>query len=98
MDQHELIKFAKDFPKGWHEKNGYPCKTKLDTGDLSALLENFYGSRIRRNILKLKIEIDGDAIPTELVEQFYVFLSERGYVCTQKCAIDSMLWLSLIHI
>ena len=94
MDEHELIKYAKDFPKGWQQKNGYPCKTKLDTGDLSALLENFYGSRIRRNILKLKIEIDGDAIPTELVEQFYVFLSERGYVCTQKCAIDSMLWVA----
>ena len=99
MDDHELQKVTAGFPSGWYERQDKEgkivlSKTKVDTGDLSGILQKFYGNRIKRNILKLRIEIDNDPVPPELIDQFYVFLSEHGYMCSQKYATDAMLWVA----
>ena len=99
MDDHELQKVTAGFPSGWYERQDKEgkivlSKTKVDTGDLSGILQKFYGNRIKRNILKLRVEIDNDPVSPELIDQFYVFLSEHGYMCSQKYATDAMLWVA----
>ena len=94
-----IIQIAKGFPKGFHEKQDkegkmYSCKTRLDTGDLTGLLEQHLGKRLRYNLLKLQIEIDGNPLPPELIKGFYIFLSRLGYNCSYQFARDSLLWSS----
>ena len=73
MDE-AIIQIAKGFPKGFYEKQDkegkiIECKTRLDTGDLTGLLEQHLQKRLRYNLLKLQVEIDkqGGSVAVELL-------------------------------
>ena len=59
----DLIKIAKDFPRGFYEitnKKGekFILKKRLDGGDLSALISEHFPNRFRYNLLELKMELE----------------------------------------
>ena len=96
MDE-AIIQIAKGFPKGFYEKQDkegkiIECKTRLDTGDLTGLLEQHLQKRLRYNLLKLQVEIDKHPIDPDLLKNFYIFLSRMGWSCPYKFATDSLLW------
>ncbi len=96
MDE-AIIQIAKGFPKGFYEKQDkegkiIQCKTRLDTGDLTGLLEQHLQKRLRYNLLKLQVEIDKHPIDPDLLKNFYIFLSRMGWSCPYKFATDSLLW------
>ena len=85
MDE-AIIQIAKGFPKGFYEKQDkegkiIEYKTRLDTGDLTGLLEQHLKKRLRYNLLKLQVEIDKHPIDPDLLKNFYIFLSRMGWSC-----------------
>ena len=94
----DLIKIAKDFPKGFYEvknKKGetFICKTKLDSGDLTGMINESYSNRFRYNLLDLKMELDHEPIEVGNEKHFYIELSRLGYSIGKDTAKDSLLYV-----
>ena len=95
----DLVKIAKEFPKGFYtvtNKKGekYTCKTRLDGGDLTELMREVFDKRIRQNLLELKIEIDHQPLEVGLERFFYIQLSELGYSIGKDTAMNSLLYVA----
>ena len=95
----DLVKIAKEFPKGFYtvtNKKGekFTCKTRLDGGDLTELMREVFDKRIRQNLLELKIEIDHQPLEVGLERFFYIQLSERGYSIGKDTAMNSLLYVA----
>ena len=80
----DLIKIAKDFPKGFYEikdKKGEKLilKKRLDSGDLAGYISEHFGKRFRYNLLELKLEFDRKPIEVGIERLLYVQLSIRGW-------------------
>ena len=95
----DLVKIAKEFPKGFYtvtNKKGekFTCKTRLDGGDLTELMREVFDKRIRQNLLELKIEIDHQPLEVGLERFFYIQLSELGYSIGKDTAMNSLLYVA----
>ena len=90
MTAESLITTALGRAPTFNEKDGYKT-TRISVGDLSALLQTKLKKRLRWNLLLNVIELDGVEIPGEVVELFYVLLSEIGYEVREKPARDALI-------
>ena len=75
-------------PKGWHGQDG-DNRSDLRVGDLSMLLRQHLGTRLRWNLLQDRIELEGIHVPPAHVELLHVDLSEYGYNIGKEAAIDA---------
>lgn len=64
---------------------------KIEPGQLSGLLKNSYGPRLEYNLLSLDPEVDRTALTTDVVDNFYVHLSELGWKSPKLAASDALL-------
>ena len=91
------LTILQSLPSGWYQKKNKESGEMEDTrknfrsGDLSTLLRFHYETRLRYNLLNLEPEFDGAPIPNDLIENYYVFLSELGYEVSKGCAQDALL-------
>jgi predicted P-loop ATPase len=76
-------------PEGWHGQHGN-TRRDLKSGDLSLLLRQNLGTRLRWNLLQKRIELDGEPLPAAQVDLFHVGLSESGYTIGKESAIDAI--------
>ena len=82
-----------NFPSGWEEdKKGNPTRTHYCSGDLSELLRTHLGNNLRFNLLTLEPEINRCPVHLNFVENFYVFLSEKGFTISKSAAMDALLY------
>ena len=90
------LAILKTIPSGWFKKvNKYTgeiedTRKNFQSGDLSALFSIHYQNRLRFNYLSLKSEIDGEPLADDVIENMYVWLSERGYSVPKNTAIDAL--------
>jgi predicted P-loop ATPase len=80
---------ATQLPLGWHG-NDEDSRTDLRVGDLSMLLRQHIGCRLRFNVLQKRIELAGVVIPPANVELLHVDLSECGYQVRKEIAVDAL--------
>ena len=86
------LSLLKNFSDGWFTKtvkeNGSEteinCRISLEAGDLSQLLGDHYEKQLKYNYLSLEPEINGVPITADEIENYYVYLSERGYKVSKK--------------
>jgi hypothetical protein len=81
-------------PEGWRGQDG-ETRSDLRVGDLSVLLRQHLGTRLRWNILLDRIELDGIYVPPAHVELLHVDLSEYGYNIGKEAAIDAFRRIAL---
>lgn len=80
---------ATQLPLGWHGTDG-ESRRDLRVGDLSMLLRQHIGCRLRFNVLQKHFELDGVVIPPANVELLHVDLSEHGYQVRKEIAVDAL--------
>ena len=90
MTAESLITTALGRAPTFNEKDGHKT-IRISVGDLSALLQIKLKKRLRWNLLLNVIEMDGVEISGEVVELFYVLLSEIGYEVREKPARDALI-------
>lgn len=83
-------------PAGWKDKDP-TTRSDLKVGDLSLLLRQHLGSRLRWNLLQNRIELDGIYVSPAHVELLHVDLSEYGYNIGKESAIDAFRRAALVH-
>jgi predicted P-loop ATPase len=84
---HAELSIVTAIPEGWKDpENG--IRRDLKAGDLSVLLRQHLGPRLRWNLLQKRIELDGRHLPPAQVELLHVDLSEYGYSIGKEAAID----------
>ncbi|WP_269610830.1 VapE domain-containing protein [Prochlorococcus marinus] len=74
-------------PNGW--ENG--IRQKFAAGDLSKLLKDEFKSDLKFNLLTLEPEFKDQSLTSNFVDNFYVFLSEAGYMISKGAATDALL-------
>jgi len=84
---HADLSILAGIPEGWKDPEA-GIRRNLKAGDLSVLLRQQLGQRLRWNLLQKSIELDGRHLPPSLVELFHVDLSEYGYSIGKETAID----------
>ena len=90
------LAILKTIPSGWFKKINKSTGEIEDTrksfqaGDLSCLLTQHYGKELRFNYLSLKSELNGEPLSEDVIENMYVWLSERGYSVSKNTAIDAL--------
>ena len=100
MVQLSELSLLKNFSDGWFTKtvkeNGSEteinCRISLEAGDLSQLLGDHYEKQLKYNYLSLEPEINGVPITADEIENYYVYLSERGYKVSKNIAQDALLF------
>ena len=75
-------------PEGWKDQDA-TTRSDLKVGDLSLLLRQHLGSRLRWNLLQNRTELDGIYVSPAHVELLHVDLSEYGYNIGKEAAIDA---------
>ena len=83
-------------PQGWKGKEE-STRSDLKAGDLSLLLRQHLGSRLRWNLLQNRIELDGIHVSPAHVELLHVDLSEYGYNIGKEAAIDAFRRVALLN-
>lgn len=84
---HAELSIVTGIPEGWKDPEA-GIRRDLKAGDLSVLLRQHLGARLRWNLLQKRIELDGRHLPASQVELLHVDLSEYGYCIGKETAID----------
>jgi len=84
---HAELSIVTAIPEGWKDLEA-GIRRELKAGDLSVLLRQHLGQRLRWNTLQKRIELDGRHLPPSQVELIHVDLSEYGYSIGKETAID----------
>lgn len=89
----------KNLPEGWqkNESNGDKKATTLLSGDLSTLIQDFFGDRLRFNTLNLQPELDGKPIPEILGSYLHVAMSRKGWRIAKTDARDAFLFTTKLN-
>ena len=95
----DLIKIAKDLPLGFFTVKNEDgkieeVKTKLDGGDLSTLINEYFKNRFRYNLLELKLEFDKKPLEVGIDKLLYIQLQQLGYSVGQQNAMNSLLYVA----
>ena len=69
----------------------------LNPGRLASELQQNLGGRLRFNELNLKPELDGKTLPDQLLQHFYVTLSQEGWKIDKGAARDSLLYAARLN-
>jgi predicted P-loop ATPase len=69
----------------------------LNPGRLASELQQNFGGRLRFNELNLKPELDGKTVPDQLLQHFYVTLSQEGWKIDKGAARDSLLYAARLN-
>ena len=78
-------------PKGFiTRKNGDESHSRLEVGELTLLLFKVFGKGLEYNLMNCEAEIDRVAIPTVIIDNFYIFLSEKGWKINKIAAADAL--------
>ena len=78
--------------EGWKEtQSGGLLHQKIEPGQLSTLLHESFGDKLEYNLLSLHPEVDRVPLPMDLVDNFYVHLSERGWKSPKIAASDALI-------
>ena len=79
-------------PEGFitNEKTGEEKHTKIEPGELTLLLFKVFGKSLEYNLMHCEAEIDRVAIPTVIIDNFYIFLSEKGWKINKIAAADAL--------
>ena len=79
-------------PEGFttNEKTGEERHTKIEPGELTLLLFKVFGKGLEYNLMNCEAEIDRVAIPTVIIDNFYIFLSEKGWKINKIAAADAL--------
>ena len=79
-------------PEGFttNEKTGEEKHTKIEPGELTLLLFKVFGKGLEYNLMNCEAEIDRVAIPTVIIDNFYIFLSEKGWKINKIAAADAL--------
>lgn len=86
---HAELSIVAGIPEGWKDQDpDAGIRRDLKAGDLSLLLREYLGARLRWNLLQKRIELDGRHLPASQVELLHVDLSEYGYSIGKEAAID----------
>jgi predicted P-loop ATPase len=85
-----------DFQDGWKYKNDDErSPSVLSVGELSGLLTDHFGDRVKFNQLKSRPEVDGVEIKDDQLQHLYVVLGELGWSIGKMAARDA--WMNLAH-
>ena len=82
------------YPKGWKEnkRTGELQSTSLNVGELVNQLEQHCGDRLRYNLLSLRPEYDCEQLDQNILSNFHIILSERGWKVTKQDAYDGLIY------
>ena len=81
-----------EIDKGWITKEGKePREQTLSAGVLSKMLADDYTTQLEYNLMSGEAELNRQPIPTSFIDNFYVYLSERGWRINKNAAIDALL-------
>ena len=81
-----------EIDKGWNTKEGKePREQTLSAGVLSKMLADDYTTQLEYNLMSGEAELNRQPIPTSFIDNFYVYLSERGWRINKNAAIDALL-------
>lgn len=81
-----------EIEKGWITKEGKePLDQRLIAGVLSQMLADDYTTQLEYNLMSGEAELNRQPIPTSFIDNFYVYLSERGWRINKNAAIDALL-------
>ena len=69
----------------------------LNPGRLASELQQNLDGRLRFNELNLKPELDGKTLPDQLLQHFYVTLSQEGWKIDKGAARDSLLYAARLN-
>jgi predicted P-loop ATPase len=76
---------------GWITKEGKePREQTLSAGVLSQMLSGDYTTQLEYNLMSGEAELNRQPIPTSFIDNFYVYLSERGWKIQKGHAIDAL--------
>ena len=87
MADSTALTVVEQIPEGWLDDKRTKRRS-LNVGDCSLLFKKVYGSKWRFNLLTSKIELDGVAVPGQVIELLYSDLAERGWKVSKNEAID----------
>ena len=76
---------------GWITKEGKePQDRPISAGVLSCTLSEDYPTQLEYNLMSGEAELNRQPIPTSFIDNFYVYLSERGWKINKGAAIDAL--------
>ena len=84
--------FDNTFPLGWEQRGESRVATIISVGELSIMLDDYFGDRIKFNLVKSRPELDGLEINDDQLQHLYVVLSELGWNIGKAAARDA--WMS----
>ena len=77
---------------GWITKEGKePQDRRISVGVLSSMLFDSYQTQLEYNLMSGEVEFNRQPIQTSFIDNFYVYLSERGWLIPKNAAIDALL-------
>ena len=80
-----------EIEKGWITKEGKePREQTLSAGVLSQMLSVDYTTQLEYNLMSGEAEFNRQPIQTSFIDNFYVYLSERGWKIQKGHAIDAL--------
>lgn len=82
------------FPLGFENKGGVTVPSDISVGELSFKLEDYFGNRVKYNLVKSRPELDGKEIRDEQLQHLYVALSEFGWSIGKIAARDAWMFLA----
>ena len=81
-----------EIDKGWITKEGKePREQTLSAGVLSKMLADDYTTQLEYNLMSGEVELNRHPLDTSFIDNFYVYLSERGWRINKNAAIDALL-------
>lgn len=81
---------AKEIPMGWRNEGKEPVSSSMTAGDLSNLLQKVHANKLRFNLLKNAIEVDGRRPSESEIELLHVDLAQMGWLIRKDAAIDAV--------
>jgi predicted P-loop ATPase len=97
LTKHESFPLDNKFPVGWDTSKGEGQKfpSVITVGELSHMLADHFGDRVRFNLVKSRPELDGVEVKGDHLQHLYVVLGELGWKVGKMAALDA--WMALAH-
>ena len=87
----EITSGLEIIPKGFiTKKNGDKSHSRIEPGELTLLRFKVFGKDLEYNLMSCEAELNRVAIPSVIVDNFYIFLSEKGWKINKIAAADAL--------